>query len=218
VFQPPVLVLEGGYFGPDFLERVFQRLPSGGVDVPPGLLSRGGTFILRLWGGNSPVFRNASGSRSKSKNRNKIRNSWFRGGKSFRQFFRSGFFEYHFRPQLVGHFVLCYRQSVLLCFVDASVVLLEVEDIGGKKIGFPANVRDVLLHIFLDEPPPIDGPDSAHGSKHGVGHCNTEPLRFLRAKDGQGEFNHPPLSKIPAISGVESILRIVIPSKLAHIK
>jgi hypothetical protein len=147
-----------------------------------------------------------------------IRKSWFGGGRSFRRLFRSGFFEYHFWPQLVGHFVFHYRQSVLLHFVDASVVLVEVEDIGGEKRGFPANVRNVLLHIIMDEPSPIDGPDSAHGSKQGVGHCNTEPLRLLRAKDGQDEFNHPPHIKIPAIYWVESVLQIVIPSKLAHTK
>ena len=124
----------------------------------------------------------------------------------------------HTVASLVGHFVFHYRQSVLLHFVDASVVLVEVEDIGGEKRGFPANVRNILLHIFLDEPSPIDGPDSAHGSKQGVGHCNTEPLRLLRTKDGQDEFNHPLISKIPTISGMESVLWIVIPSKLAHIK
>jgi hypothetical protein len=118
----------------------------------------------------------------------------------------------------VGHFVFRYRQSVLLRFGKTFVVLVEVEDIGGEKRGFPANEGNVPLHIFLDEPSPIDGPDSAHGSEQSVGHGNTEPLRLLRTKDGQDEFNHPPLSLIPAISGVESVLWIMIPSILAHVK
>jgi hypothetical protein len=69
-------------------------------------------------------------------------------------------------------------------FVDASVMLVEVEDVGEEKRGYPANVRNVLLHILLDEPSPIDRSDFAHGSEQGVRHCDVEPLRLLRTKDG----------------------------------
>ena len=81
-------------------------------------------------------------------------------------------------------------------------MLVEVEDIGGKKRGFPANEGNVPLHIFMDEPPPIDGLDSVHCSEQSVGHGNTEPLWLLRTKDGHDKFDHPPLSPIPAICGV----------------
>jgi len=97
-------------------------------------------------------------------------------------------------------------------------LLIEVEDVGGKERWFPANVVNGFLHILLNEPCPIDGPDSAHGSEQGVCHCDAEPLRFLRTKDGHNELNYHPFSIVPAIPGMESVFRIMIPCKFAHIE
>jgi hypothetical protein len=39
--------------------------------------------------------------------------------------------------------------------VDASVLLIEVEDVGGNKRRFPANVGEGFLHVLLNETFPI---------------------------------------------------------------
>jgi hypothetical protein len=92
-------------------------------------------------------------------------------------------------------------QSILLRFIDASVLLIEVEDVEGKEIWFQANVGNGFLHVLLNDPSPIDRPDFAHCSEQGIRHCDTKSLRLLRTKDGQNELYHPPLSIVSAIFG-----------------
>ena len=57
---------------------------------------------------------------------------------------------HHFRTELVHHLVLRYRQHIFFHFIDASVVLVEMEDVGGEKEGFPANVREGFLYVLLN--------------------------------------------------------------------
>jgi hypothetical protein len=76
------------------------------------------------------------------------------------------------------------KASSSASLMHESILLVEVEDVGGKERGFPANVGEGFLHVLLNEPPPIDWLDSVHCSEHGIRHCNTEPFRFLWIKDG----------------------------------
>ncbi len=83
------------------------------------------------------------------------------------------------------------------------MLLVEVEDVGGNE--FHANVGERFLYIFMNQSSPIYGPNSTHCSEHGICHGNTEPFRLLRSKDGQNELYHSSLSRVPTISGMESV-------------
>ena len=92
------------------------------------------------------------------------------------------------------------------------MVLIKVDDVGGERRSVLTYVGNGFLHLLLDEPSPIDRPDS--GNCHG----DAESLRLLRTKDGQNEFNNPPFSRILAIPKVESVLRVVLSSELPYIQ
>ena len=104
-------------------------------------------------------------------------------GRVFGRFFRSGLYRFHIRTKLVHDFILRDCLSVVLRFVDAAVVLVEVEDLGGDKKMFPANVGNGFLHILLNEPSPIDWLDSGDGSEQGIRHGDAEALQLLRTED-----------------------------------
>ena len=154
-----------------------------------------------LWGGRPSEFRN------------KDEWGWLGNGRVFGRFFRSGLRRFCIRTKFVHDFILNDCQSVLLRFVDAAVVLVEVEDVRREEGGFPANVRDRLLHVNLDQSAPIYRSDSGNGSEQGIRHGDVEALWLLRTKDPQDELNDLPLSRISAIPRVEAVLRVVIPSK-----
>ena len=94
-------------------------------------------------------------------------------------------------------------------------MLIEVEDVGGEEKKFPTNVGDEFLHILLNEPSPIDRPDSRNCPEQGVSHSDAKPFWSLQIKDGKDEFVNSPLPLIPAIPKVESVLRVVLSSKLS---
>ena len=73
-------------------------------------------------------------------------------------------------------------------------------------------------HILLNEPSPIDMPDSGNCLKQGVCHGDAESLRLLWTKDALDELNNSPLSLVPTIPKVESVYRVVLSSKLPYIQ
>ena len=83
---------------------------------------------------------------------------------------------------------------------------------------FHANVGERFLYIFMNQSSPIYGPDSRHCSEHGIRHGNVESFRLLRTKDGQNELYHSPLSRVPAIFGIEAVFWIMLRSELPYIK
>ena len=115
--------------------------------------------------------------------RSRCSGRWLEDGK-VAQLFGSGFRDCDFQPQLINDLVLRNCQCVFLRFVAASVLLIEVEDVGGEERRFLANVGEGFLYDFVNESPPIDWPDSGHCSKKGIGHCDVEPLGLFRTKDG----------------------------------
>ena len=78
------------------------------------------------------------------------------GGK-VAQLFGSGFRNSDFRPQLINVLGLRDGQCVLLCFIDASVFLIEVEDVRREERRFLINVGEGFLHKLLNEPPQLTG-------------------------------------------------------------
>ena len=115
---------------------------------------------------------------------------------SFSKFHRSGFCHFDIRTELVYDLILRDGQSVLFRFVDASIVLIEVQDVRKKKRGFLANVGNGFLHILIDEPSQIDRLDSGNCLKQSVRHGDAESFWLLRTKDGQNELNNPPPSLV----------------------
>jgi hypothetical protein len=91
-------------------------------------------------------------------------------------------------------------------------LLIEVEDVGRKKGRFPPN--EEYLHVFLNEPPPIDWPNSRHCSEHGICHSHVESFRFF----GHNELDHSPLSKVPTIPEMKPVFWIVLSSELPYIQ
>ena len=91
-----------------------------------------------------------------------------------------------------------------------------MEDVGGEKRRYLANVGEGFFHVILNEPRPIDWTVSGHCSEHVIRHGYPEPLRLLRIKDGQNKLYHPPLSGVPTIPGVKSVLRVVLPSEFSY--
>ena len=75
-----------------------------------------------------------------------------------------------------------------------------------------------FLHIFLNEPFLVDGPDSGNCPKQGVSHSDAKPFWFLRTKDGHNEFNNSLLPMVPTIPKVKSVLRVVLSSKIPYIQ
>ena len=93
-----------------------------------------------------------------------------------------------------------------------------MEDVGGEKGRFPANVGDGFLHILLNEPSPIDWLSSGHCSKHGVRHGYAKLFRLLKTKDGHNEFDHPPLPGLPTIPKVKPVLKVVLSPEFPYIQ
>ena len=202
MLQLRVLILEVGQFRPDLLEGGFWKLKIGQVDVSPRLCVAGTCIIVWLWGGCPSGFRNRDEW------------GWLGNDKVSRRFFHSGLYCFHIRTKLIHDFILRDCQSVHPRFVDVIVVLVEMEDVRREEGGFSANVWDRFFYVFLDQFAPIYKSDSGNGSEQGIRHGDVEALRLLRTEDRQDELNDSTLSRIPAIPRVESVLKVVIPSKL----
>ena len=179
VHQPRVLVLQLLQSFLDPPEGVIQKIPGGGVHVPPRGLPAGSSFWMVGRRGRRRVRRrrrkNRSGKRLRASGRRRwrIRNYGVAGGLRL-----SGF-----RLQLVCYLVGCNRQLVLFIQQEQVVLLVEVEDEGGEKRRLLPDVGKSLCHHFMDEEPPIYQPGSEHCSKQGVGHGKANPFGLVRIQD-----------------------------------
>ena len=98
----------------------------------------------------------------------------------------------------------CYSQHILLISCDAVEVLVEVQNEAGDEGGFPAYMGDCLSLYFVNQQPPIHGPESGHSTKQGVSHGQGNSLWLLRIKDGHKKIQYFPLSMGVAVGGVEA--------------
>ena len=90
-----------------------------------------------------------------------------------------------------------YGQGILVYLIDASIVLVEVEEVRGERRGFLADVGDQLLHLFLDESHPIDRPCFGQCPEDGGGHGYAQPLEFSQVEDWEEKFYLPTLPTHP---------------------